>query len=325
VRRRSQLMSEFALIRQFFTALGAARADVALGVGDDCALLKVPAGQQLAVSIDTLTAGVHFFADCAPAAVGHKALAVGLSDLAAMGAQPAWATLALTLPSADAAWLAAFSAGFAELAHAHDVQLVGGDTTRGALSVTVQVHGFIPDGAAVRRAGAQVGDVICVSGTLGDAGLALRGMLAGSAVAPELQQRLEYPTPRVQLGLALRGLATAMIDLSDGLFGDLAHLLTASGVGAEVALAQLPLSPLVAAAVAQADDWALPLASGDDYELCCCVPAAQLATAQARAAAVGVALQPIGRIEAATGVRWRLPNGEMWCAVAGSYDHFATS
>jgi thiamine-monophosphate kinase len=321
--RHQPLMSEFTLIRQFFRDLGAARADVALGVGDDCALLNVPVGQQLAVSIDTLAVGIHFVPNCAPAAVGHKSLAVGLSDLAAMGAQPAWATLALTLPSADATWLAQFSAGFAALALTHGVQLVGGDTTRGPLSVTVQVHGFVPSGAAVRRDGAQLGDVICVSGTLGDAGLALRGVLAGSTVAPELQQRLDYPTPRVALGLALRGLATAMIDLSDGLRGDLGHILTASGVGAEVALAQVPLSPLVAEVIAKDGDWALPLASGDDYELCCCIPAAQLAVAQRRAAACGVALQPIGQIGAEPGVRWRLPNGEILPPQSGGFDHFA--
>jgi thiamine-monophosphate kinase len=316
-------MSEFDLIRRFFTDLGAARADVALGVGDDCALLNVPAGQQLAVSIDTLSAGVHFFPDCDPVAVGHKALAVGLSDLAAMGAQPAWATLALTLPTAEPAWIEGFSAGFAALATAHGVQLVGGDTTRGALSVTVQVHGFIPKDEAVRRSGAQVDDVICVSGTLGDAGLALRGLRAGTAVTAELRQRLEYPTPRVALGLGLRGVATAMIDLSDGLAGDLGHILAASNVGAELALEQLPLSPPVAEFIAETGDWALPLAAGDDYELCFCIPAAQLPAAQAIATQCACAIHPIGQIRAAAGLKCVLPNGEQWTMTSRSFDHFA--
>ncbi|MBV5308802.1 thiamine-phosphate kinase [Chromatium okenii] len=316
-------MSEFDLIRRFFADLGAARADVALGVGDDCALLNVPAGQQLAVSIDTLSAGVHFFPDCDPVAVGHKALAVGLSDLAAMGAQPAWATLALTLPTAELAWIEGFSAGFAALATAHGVQLVGGDTTRGALSVTVQVHGFIPNGAAVRRSGAQVDDVICVSGTLGDAGLALRGLRAGTAVAAELRQRLEYPMPRVALGLGLRGVATAMIDLSDGLAGDLGHILSASNVGAELALEQLPLSPPVAEFIAQTGDWALPLAAGDDYELCFCVPAARLAAAQAIAAQCACLIHPIGHIRAGEGVEYQFATGEQWRLKNSSFDHFA--
>lgn len=316
-------MSEFDLIRRFFTDLGAARADVTLGVGDDCALLNVPAGQQLAVSIDTLSAGVHFFPDCDPVAVGHKALAVGLSDLAAMGAAPAWATLALTLPTAEPAWIEGFSAGFAALATAHGVQLVGGDTTRGALSVTVQVHGFIPDGAAIRRSGAQVDEVICVSGTLGDAGLALRGLLAGTAVTAELRQRLEYPTPRVALGLGLRGLATAMIDLSDGLAGDLGHILAASNVGAALALAQLPVSPQVAEVIAQTGDWALALAAGDDYELCFCVPATRLAAARAVAGHCGCAIHPIGRIRAGAGLEYRLANGERWRLTSSSFDHFA--
>ncbi|MBK1694368.1 thiamine-phosphate kinase [Chromatium weissei] len=316
-------MSEFDLIRRFFIDLGAARTDVALGVGDDCALLEIPAGQQLAVSIDTLSAGVHFFSDCEPAAVGHKALAVGLSDLAAMGAQPAWATLALTLPSAELEWIEGFSRGFAALATAHGVQLVGGDTTRGALSVTVQVHGFIPKGAAVRRSGAQVDDVICVSGTLGDAGLALRGLRAGTAVTTELRQRLEYPTPRVALGLELREIATAMIDLSDGLAGDLEHILAASNVGAKLALAQLPLSAQVAEVVAQTGDWALPLAAGDDYELCFCVPAARLDAAQTIAEQCGCAIHSIGHICAATGLEYRLNNGEQWKMTRRSFDHFA--
>ncbi len=312
-------MSEFDLIRTFFRDIGPQRADVALGVGDDCALLNVPAGQHLAVSIDTLSAGVHFLPNCDPAAIGHKALAVGLSDLAAMGAQPAWSTLALTLPTADTAWIERFSAGFTALSNTHGIRLVGGDTTRGPLSVTVQAHGLIPAGAAIRRDGARPGDLIFVSGTLGDAALALRGLLAGESVDPMLRHRLDFPTPRVALGLALRGLATAMIDLSDGLAGDLDHILTASGVGAELALKQLPLSPLVAEAVAKTGDWSLPLSCGDDYELCFCIPADRADDVQALMP--DCPFRRVGRIQTERGLICRLPDGGVF--IGGGYDHFA--
>jgi thiamine-monophosphate kinase len=320
-------MNEFALIRSYFSAVGAPRADVPLGVGDDCALLRVPPGQQLAVSIDTLVAGVHFLQDGDPEALGHKCLAVGLSDLAAMGAEPAWATLALTLPAAlpraSPDWLPAFARGFGHLAATHGVALVGGDTTRGPLSITVQVHGLVPEGDGVQRGGARPGDLICVSGTLGDAGLALRQLLAGEVPGPALRARLERPTPRVALGLALRGLASAMIDCSDGLAADLGHILEASGVGAELDLAALPLDGAVAAAVARTGDWGLPLASGDDYELCFCLPARfreQLPEIVARG---GCNLTPIGRILATPGLVCRAPDGTRVDLQRPGFDHFA--
>ncbi len=316
-------MSEFDLIRDFFADIGPVRSDVALGVGDDCALLTIPPAHELAVSLDTLVAGIHFFPDCDPAAIGHKSLAVGLSDLAAMGAEPAWSTLALTLPAADRDWIGAFSAGFAALSARYGIRLIGGDTTRGPLSVTVQVHGLVPVGAAVRRNGARPGDLICVSGTLGDAGLALRGLLAGMEVEPALRQRLEYPTPRVELGLALRGLATAMIDLSDGLAGDLGHILTASGVGAELDLARLPLSLPVAEVIEQTDDWSLPLSAGDDYELCFCVPPGRFDAMQSLAAGLSCPVRAVGLIRAEPGLLCRLPDGGILTINGAGYDHFA--
>jgi thiamine-monophosphate kinase len=321
-------MNEFALIRSYFSAVGAPRADVPLGVGDDCALLRVPPGQQLAVSIDTLVAGVHFLPDGDPEALGHKCLAVGLSDLAAMGAEPAWATLALTLPAAlpraSPDWLPAFARGFGHLAATHGVALVGGDTTRGPLSITVQVHGLVPEGDGVQRGGARPGDLICVSGTLGDAGLALRQLLAGEVPGPALRARLERPTPRVALGLALRGLASAMIDCSDGMAADLGHILEASGVGAELDLAALPLDGAVAAAVARTGDWGLPLASGDDYELCCCLPAEYRERLPELAAHGGCTLTPIGRILATPGLVCRAPDGSRVDLQRPGFDHFAT-
>jgi thiamine-monophosphate kinase len=325
--RRFGDMSEFDLIRTHFAALGAPRDDVVLGVGDDCALLAVPAGQQLAVSIDTLASGVHFLADCDPEAIGHKSLAVGLSDLAAMGAQPAWVTLAITLPPGlprqSPHWLPAFARGFGRLAQNHGVSLVGGDTTSGPLSITAQVHGFVPCGAGVRRAGARPGDLICVSGTLGDAGLALRELLAGRVPAPALRARLERPTPRVALGLALRGLASAMIDCSDGLAADLGHILAASAVAGEIELAALPVAAAVAAALAATADWGLPLAAGDDYELCFCLPAELRDRLPGIGERCGCPITVIGRIEAGGGLVCRGPDGGRLALGRAGFDHFA--
>ena len=342
-------MSEFALIRRHFARLGARRADVTLGVGDDCALLRPRPGHELAVSIDTLVAGVHFLPEVDPQALGHKCLAVGLSDLAAMGAEPAWATLALTLPREDPDWLHAFAAGFTALALDFGVALVGGDTTRGPLSITVQVHGLVPEGQAIHRGGACPGDLIGVSGTLGDAGLALQGLLAGqppASLPAFLRGRLERPTPRVALGLALRGLATAMIDLSDGLVADLGHILEESGppqgrqtfsavsgpgagsgegpgiLQAEIRLADLPLSPLVAAHLARTGDWSLPLATGDDYELCFTLPPRHRGQVPALAARLGLTLTLIGEIHAGSGLRCLTPEGQPWTPSRPGFNHF---
>ena len=245
-----------------------------------------------------------------------------------MGAEPAWATLALTLPPDlprdRPRWLAAFARGFGALAHRYGVALVGGDTTRGPLSATVQVHGFVPAGGAIRRRGAQPGDLVCVSGTLGDAGLALRLLLAGEAPEPGLQARLERPEPRLALGLMLRGLATAMIDLSDGLAADLGHILESSGVGAELSLGALPLSLPVATAVAANGDWSLPLASGDDYELCFCLPPEHAEALPELAAGAGCPLAVVGRIRRAPGLVCRTPEGRIAPLERTGFDHFSS-
>jgi thiamine-monophosphate kinase len=295
-------------------------------VGDDCALLKVPPGQSLAISVDTLVSGIHFLPDCDPEALGHKVLAVGLSDLAAVGAEPAWATLALTLPpelvSGRPDWIAAFARGLDGLAKEHGLCLVGGDTTRGPLSVTLQVHGLVPEGAAVRRSGARPGDLVYVSGTLGDAGLALRQVLGGGEVSSQLRERLDRPTPRVALGLALRGLASAMIDISDGLAADLGHILESSRVGAEIRLDSLPLSPSVAEAVAEGGDWTLPLASGDDYELCFCVPPERAGEIPEIAERCGCVLTQIGKIRRRDGLLCLGPDGSPFTLASTGFDHF---
>ena len=242
-----------------------------------------------------------------------------------MGAAPAWATLALTLPERDDDWLAAFARGFGDLARTYGVRLVGGDTTRGPLSVTVQVHGLVRPAAAVRRDGARPGDLVWVSGTLGDAGLVLRLLREGGSVDPALRARLERPEPRVALGSALRGIATAMIDLSDGLAGDLGHILAASCVGAEIDLAALPLSPAVASRIASEGNWSLPLSSGDDYELCFCAPPEQAALIASMAAGFGCSLSAVGHIRAEPGLNLKGADGSPTRLSSAGYDHFSSN
>jgi thiamine-monophosphate kinase len=274
-------LSESALIERYFRRLGAQRADVALGIGDDAAVLNFPRDAQLVAATDTLVAGVHFPPATPPAAIGHRALAVNLSDLAAMGARPAWALLALTLPEADADWLAEFSAGLARLAHAHNVALVGGDTTRGPLSVTLQLLGCVPPGTALTRAGGHAGDELFVSGTPGDAGAGLalleRRLTAPAAAAAHLRERFLAPAPRVALGERLRGYASACIDVSDGLLGDAGKLAQASGTGLTLEFESVPVSEPLAETLGLDAARELALTAGDDYELLFSVRAADCA------------------------------------------------
>ncbi|HTD73849.1 MAG TPA: thiamine-phosphate kinase [Steroidobacteraceae bacterium] len=321
-------LGEFELIRRFFLAPAAARRDsgVILGIGDDAALLELPKGTDLVASVDTIVAGRHFLQGADARAIGHRALAVNLSDMAAMGATPAWATLALTVPNADSAWLDKFAAGFLALADAHAVALVGGDMTRGPLTISVQILGHAPHGTSLRRSGAKAGDLLAVSGTLGDAAAGLAFLkeppAMPSAAVDALVRRFEYPTPRVQLGIAARGIATAAMDLSDGLIGDLPKLAHASGLAAHVSVDQLPTSQDMRAAVAlsQARDWAL--AGGDDYELLLAVPPNRFAEMAGAADQLNLTLTPIGELRAGAGVKWSL-NGEDFVPGVSGYDHFA--
>ena len=263
--------SEFDIIARYFKRQRPERDDVLLGIGDDAALLQVPAGQQLVVAVDTLVAGRHFPEQTSAADIGYKALAVNLSDLAAMGATPAWATLSLTLPAVDGSLVTGICRWIFCLADEYSVALVGGDTTRGPLSVTVQVHGFIEPGKALRRDAANPGDAVFVSGVPGEAACALKQVLQGETPADTLLQRLNRPQPRVSLGQSLVGLASAAIDVSDGLLADLGHLLSASGCGATLWPDQLPSSPALQALPAgQVLD--CQLNGGDDYELCFTAP-----------------------------------------------------
>jgi thiamine-monophosphate kinase len=323
-------LGEFDMIRRFFMRRDAAQgaaAGVVVGIGDDAAVLTLPPHTELVAAVDTIVAGRHFPEGTDARSVGHRALAVNLSDLAAMGATPAWATLALTMPSVDVVWLERFCAGFWDLADAHGVTLVGGDTTRGPLTVSVQIMGHVASGTALRRSGARAGDLLAVTGALGDAGAGLSFVLQPSppetrAAALELIRRFDYPTPRVQFGRAARGIATAAMDLSDGLIADLPKLAQASGLAAHVALERLPLSEAMRAAVpiAQARDFAL--AAGDDYELLLAVPAPRYADLQAAAARLNLTLTTIGEMRDGVAVTWSL-EGREFAPGARGWDHFA--
>ncbi|WP_303228881.1 thiamine-phosphate kinase [Comamonas kerstersii] len=322
-------MGEFELIRSFFQR-PVRRSP--LGVGDDCALLAPAPGMQLAVSTDMLVEGRHFLADVNPQLLGHKALAVNLSDLAASGAKPLAFTLALSMPRADANWCQAFAEGLFALADQHECELIGGDTTQGPLNICITVFGEVPAGQALLRRGAQPGDDIWVSGSLGDARLALDALLRQHALPPavlsQARQRLEQPTPRVALGMALRGIANSCLDISDGLLGDLGHILEASGVGARIDanitrnLLQARRHPMMAAlAISRID--ACTLAGGDDYELCFTAPSSAQAAVRDAAAQAGVPVTCIGRIEAERGVRVMAPGGQQLPLRFASFDHFA--
>jgi thiamine-monophosphate kinase len=317
-------MGEFDLISRFFRR-PARRSP--LGNGDDCALLAPRDGMQLAVSTDMLVEGRHFLSTVDPVRLGHKALAVNLSDLAACGAQPLAFTLALSMPHLDETWLAGFSRGLLALADAHECELVGGDTTRGPLVITIAVFGEVPTGQALLRSGARAGDDLWASGNFGDARVALeafRGTLALPAdVFSAARDRMEVPQPRVALGQALRGVATAAIDVSDGLVGDLRHILAGSAVGATID-AQAAISLLACApALAESQRLDFVLAGGDDYELLFTAPSEARDQVMAASSAAGTRVTRIGRIESQRGLRVVDAAGQPIDRVFGSFDHFA--
>ena len=324
-------MGEFDLIARYFTR---PTRRAVLGVGDDCALLQPAPGMQMAISSDMLVEGRHFFADVDPRALGHKALAVNLSDLAACGATPLAFTLALALPHIDESWLQGFSGGLWALADQHGCELIGGDTTQGPLNICITVFGEVPRGQALLRSGAKVGDDLYVSGTLGDARLALEALQGKIDLPPEIlaqtRLRLEQPTPRVALGTALRGVATSAIDISDGLAGDLGHILKASGVGAQIHT-EIALDLIAARA---RSDWGsaqfdtakqlkIVLSGGDDYELAFTAPPAARTAVQAAAAASQTRVTRIGSIQSEPGLRLLDGAGQPVDAQFGSFDHFA--
>jgi thiamine-monophosphate kinase len=319
-------MTEFELIRRFFSTPAGA-AGVALGIGDDAALLEVPADHELVAATDTILAGVHFPTTTTAKAIGHRAVAVNLSDLAAMGAEPRWLMLALTLPAADDAWVRSFAEGFHALAAQHGCALVGGDTTRGPLAITVTALGVVPRGQALRRRGAKVGDALCVSGSLGDGAAGLRCVQGvhdpERADGRELVQRFQFPQPRVALGRALRGIATSCIDVSDGLAADLGHVLEASGVGARVDCDALPASQAFRSVVPAAQQPELMLSGGDDYELAFSCAPQRVAELAREAEQLGTRITRIGTIEQARGLRLVDGAGRPVALDRRGHDHFA--
>ncbi|KPQ01868.1 thiamine-phosphate kinase [Marinobacter sp. HL-58] len=316
-------MGEFELIRRYFCPLAEAGSSsaVLLGPGDDCAIQRVEPGRDLVFSVDTLVEGVHFPRHYDPEKLGWRSLAVAASDLAAMGADPVCFTLALTLPAADPHWLHGYARGLANAARSFGLSLAGGDTTRGPLTLSLQVHGTVPRGLAICRSGARVGDYVCVSGTLGDAGAALN-YLDSETPGPDEQSvldRFHHPTPRLSLGVGLRGHASAAVDISDGLVADLTHILEASGVAARIETAHLPLSAALKR-IAGANAVSLALNAGDDYELCITIsPEAWVGLPED----IRRQLTIIGEVTFGEGLVIER-DGHSQAVVAGGYDHFRT-
>lgn len=309
-------LSEFSLIQRFFTKQRITNPSTRLGIGDDCALLSIPESFELAVTTDTMVENVHFFAGADPELLGHKLLAVNLSDLAAMGAKPMSVTLALTLPKVDEPWLTAFAQGFLNLAERHSVDLIGGDTTSGPLTLTVQAMGLVPKGRALMRSAARPGDFIYMTGGLGDAGLGLKIKQGYDCANPEVAlTRFNRPEPQVEAGQGLIGIANACIDLSDGLSGDLGHILQQSQVGACLDWETLPLSNIVQAYINDTGDWSMPLTAGDDYELCFTVSPDQVDNLTIKATKIGI-------IESKPGLRLN-KSGHIQPLEVKGFEHFS--
>lgn len=319
-------MNEFEIIEHYFKHLTGSDSRVVCGIGDDAAVINLTPGRELVVSVDTLVSGVHFFPEMDPDALGYKTLAVNLSDLAAMGADPAWTTLALTLPDIDPAWLEAFASGFSALAKRYSVSLVGGDLTRGPLSITVQVMGLCEPGQSIKRNGARVGDDIYISGYPGEAGYALSvlkdtpGNYSGAGA--HCLERLLKPVPRVKLGQMIKGLAHAAIDISDGLAADLGHIVTDSAVGAVITLGSIPVRPPLSSVQEQERVWNLILSSGDDYELCFTVPEARRGRMEGIMHLLEFPVTRIGQIIDGAGIRFIQADGCEHTLSKSGFIHF---
>lgn len=319
-------ITEFSLIEKYFYQRTIKRKDVTLGIGDDCALLNIPEGQQLAVTVDTLVQDIHFLSSATAEDLAWKAISVNLSDLAAMGAEPAWLTLAITLPETNENWLQAFSNSFFECADYYGLQLIGGDTTRGPLTITIQAMGFVPPLTALQRSGAKPGDIIFVTGNIGDAGLGLaicsgKHQPKSSTNGKQLQARFNRPVPRVAAGIAIRQIASAAIDLSDGLAGDLPHLLKESSVGAIIHLDKLPLSQALLAEVSFEQAVQYALSAGDDYELCFTVAEENLDKLENAFKSTNCSYTEVGRITGGTEFNYHQAGSKVALKLDG-YTHF---
>lgn len=319
-------MKEFELIKQFFSKQVVNRKDVVKGIGDDCAVLSPIENQNIVVTTDTLVAGVHFPLNTSPKAIGHKAVAVNLSDIAAMGAKPSWISLAITLPEVDKAWLTAFSEGVFELCEFFNVELIGGDTTKGPLSITITAQGLTPKGSYLSRAGAKAGDWLYVTGDLGDAALALKQIKGEieleSEFAEKVQHKLDYPKPRVLAGQILREYASAAIDLSDGLISDLGHICQSSNVGATITLEALPISTIMQDSLLTDDAISLALAGGDDYELLFTISEDKKVGMETEMANAGTKVTCIGQMNASQTISTVLNNKPTPFHTAG-FEHFS--
>lgn len=321
------MIGEFDIIERFFKRQPK-RSDVVMGIGDDAALVTPPENCHLVVTCDTLVEGVHFFPDMPANALGYKALAVSLSDLAAMGAEPRWVSLAITLPCADTTWLSSFCEGFFELAEYFNVTLIGGDTTRGPLSVTVTAHGVLPHDRALLRGGAKAGDSVYVTGNLGASGLALL-QLQGELKLPDSEfelvlNRHYYPQPRVLTGYGLRDVANSCIDISDGLMADLGHLLVSSGCGAQLELDNLPINESVMTALSKPQAMQLALTAGEDYELCFTVPPVNKGALDVALSHCGISFTCIGQLNTQAGQIQMKLDGEPFVVQQSGWDHFSS-
>jgi len=319
-------VSEFELINQYFKSTTVQRDDVLLGIGDDCAILSPPPGKQLAVSTDTLISGVHFPINTSAEDIGYKSLAVNLSDLAAMGAEPAWVSLAISIPDVNEAWISGFMQGFNQLAIEHNVALIGGDTTRGPLSITVSVTGFVDTAKSLKRSNAKVGDVIFVTGNLGDARLGLEELLGNVSIPDEDSKSyflncLNRPEPKVSIGQLLTNYPVAAIDLSDGLLADLKHICKASSTGAVVQLEKIPLSEYLINTLDNKPNWSIICNAGDDYELCFTCPPNCTDDLLSTLIKNGINVFPIGVIDNTCEITCFL-NAEQYLNLGSGYNHF---
>lgn len=309
------MMNEFQIIQDFFNQQKMHRDDVTLGIGDDAAIVSIPADHQLVITTDTLVENVHFLANTAPFDIGYKSLAVNLSDLAAMGATPTWITLALTLPQKDPHWLSEFSRGLMTLAAQYNIELIGGDLTRGPLTITIQAHGVVPNHQALRRDQAKPGDLIYITHTLGNAALALELMQQNKIIPESLSTCLNRPEPRITIGKKLLTIAHAAIDISDGLAADLSHILAQSQVGAEINIEQLPISKQLLEITSPEHALTLALTGGDDYELCFTIPPDKIQM-------LDFDCTCIGHITAKKGLHLRYANGNLYAGTLRGYQHF---
>lgn len=316
------VLSEFKLIERYFRQQGISRPDVILGVGDDAAVVAVPQNHELVLTMDTLVSGVHFPESCSAYDIAYKALAVNLSDLAAMGAQPAWATLSLSIPQLDEKWLDEFCRGLFALAQQYNVQLIGGDVTRGPLVLTLQLHGLVPKGGAIRRSGAKVDDLIYVTGQLGEAALGLMMEQGQIAIHDEALKALRNPQARIEEGIALRGIAHSMIDISDGLAADLGHILEESYCGAVIDEEAIPIASSLRHAMSYQEAWHKALFHGDDYELCFTVPASLQKKVDAIFSHFSCGAHLIGRIESEGGLRCRMRDKHIQSMETKGHQHF---